>query len=68
VEVCTWQRSATFCGIVLRSSFPFGTVFVLTPIITDHGGHVGFVSGAIPFSPHFWAEDLIADWLADRLS
>ena len=39
----------------------------IMPVITDHGGHVGFVSGAIPFSPHFWAEDLIADWLADRL-
>jgi predicted alpha/beta-fold hydrolase len=40
----------------------------ITPVITDHGGHVGFVSGEIPFSPHFWAEDLIARWLADRLS
>ncbi|MEX1311616.1 MAG: alpha/beta hydrolase, partial [Candidatus Sulfomarinibacteraceae bacterium] len=39
----------------------------ITPVVTNRGGHVGFVSGAIPFSPHFWAENLIAGWLADRL-
>lgn len=40
----------------------------VTPVITEHGGHVGFVSGAPPLSPFFWAEDFIARWLAERLS
>ncbi len=39
----------------------------LTPLITDHGGHVGFVAGGVPFRPHFWAEDVIAHWLVDRV-
>ncbi len=38
----------------------------VTPVISDHGGHVGFVAGGLPFLPHFWAEDLIARWLVDR--
>jgi predicted alpha/beta-fold hydrolase len=41
---------------------------VITPVLTDHGGHVGFVSGAAPWRPRFWAEDLIARWLAERVS
>jgi len=40
----------------------------VTPVIPDHGGHVGFVSGGVPFLPHFWAEDLIARWLVDGFS
>lgn len=40
---------------------------MITPVITDHGGHVGFVSGANPFAPHFWAEDTIALWLGQHL-
>jgi predicted alpha/beta-fold hydrolase len=39
----------------------------ITPMITDHGGHVGFVSGRVPLLPHFWAEDHIARWLIERL-
>lgn len=39
----------------------------ITPVITGHGGHVGFVSGTIPFAPHFWAEDTIARWLGSQL-
>ena len=39
----------------------------ITSIITDHGGHVGFVSGRVPLRPRFWAEERIARWLADRL-
>jgi len=39
----------------------------ITPVITDHGGHVGFVSGTNPFSPHFWTEDTIARWIGDRI-
>jgi len=40
---------------------------LITNLITDHGGHVGFVSGSIPFNPHFWAEDTIARWFGDQL-
>jgi len=40
----------------------------ITPVITDHGGHVGFVSGAVPVLPHFWAEDLIVGWLTEQTS
>ncbi len=39
----------------------------VTPVITDHGGHVGFVSGGIPGRPLFWAESVIAGWLAERI-
>jgi uncharacterized protein len=39
----------------------------ITPVLTDAGGHVGFVAGSFPWRPHFWAEDLIASWLAKRL-
>jgi hypothetical protein len=31
------------------------------------GGHVGFLSGA-PWRPRFWADELVAAFLADRLS
>ncbi len=39
----------------------------VTPMITDHGGHVGFVSGSAPVAPCFWAEAAIARWLGDHL-
>ncbi len=39
----------------------------ITPLITDAGGHVGFVSGSNPVVPHFWAEDVIANWVAERV-
>jgi predicted alpha/beta-fold hydrolase len=40
----------------------------VTPLISNHGGHVGFVAGDVPLAPRFWAEDRIARWLADRLT
>jgi len=39
----------------------------VTPVISNHGGHVGFVAGSVPFLPHFWAEDVISRWLADGI-
>ena len=39
----------------------------VTPVISDHGGHVGFVSGSSPVAPWFWAEEFIARWLRDRI-
>jgi predicted alpha/beta-fold hydrolase len=35
----------------------------LTPVISDHGGHVGLFTGRAPCAPHFWAEDRIVRWL-----
>ncbi len=39
----------------------------VAPMISDHGGHVGFVSGSSPVTPRFWAEAAIARWLGDHL-
>lgn len=36
------------------------------PVITRHGGHVGFISGP-PWRPQFWAEEEAARFLARRL-
>ncbi len=32
-----------------------------------HGGHVGFISGAVPWRPMYYAEWRVADFLASRL-
>ena len=31
--------------------------------LSDHGGHVGFISGGSPWSPRFWLEDRILSFL-----
>ena len=31
--------------------------------ITSWGGHTGFVTGAWPWRPHYWAEERAVDWL-----
>lgn len=38
----------------------------LLPVLTDRGGHVGFVEGP-PWRPRFWAEEEAARFLAERL-
>ena len=38
----------------------------VTALLTERGGHVGFVGGSLS-TPHFWAEQTLADWLAPRL-
>jgi len=38
----------------------------VTPVITENGGHVGFISGP-PWSPRFWAEAEAARYLALNL-
>jgi uncharacterized protein len=35
-------------------------------LLTNHGGHVGFITGS-PLSPRFWAEEQAARCLAERL-
>ncbi|HEX6063966.1 MAG TPA: alpha/beta fold hydrolase [Longimicrobiales bacterium] len=39
---------------------------VLTGIISQHGGHVGFIHGT-PVTPRFWAEETAARFLAECL-
>lgn len=39
----------------------------IVPLILEGGGHVGFVSGAVPGRPGFWAEDRLADFFAHHL-
>jgi uncharacterized protein len=38
----------------------------LTSVITEEGGHVGFIEGT-PWSPRFWAEEQAAEYLARML-
>jgi predicted alpha/beta-fold hydrolase len=35
--------------------------------LTDRGGHVGFVSGTLPWRAHYWAEARALAWLSERL-
>jgi predicted alpha/beta-fold hydrolase len=35
--------------------------------LTQHGGHVGFVSGSIPFKPQYWLEQRIPEFLRNAL-
>lgn len=35
---------------------------------TEHGGHVGFVGGRLPWKPFYYAERRAADFLASRLN
>lgn len=53
--------AAAIPGAVLEANV------MLNPLITDRGGHVGFITGVNPLKPVFWAESLIADWLVERL-
>lgn len=38
------------------------------PEWSQHGGHVGFVAGAIPLRPHYWLERRIPEFLQDYLA
>lgn len=40
---------------------------VVEAVLTDRGGHAGFVSGTTPWRVRFWAEEQAARWLATRL-
>ena len=37
----------------------------VTFVVTDRGGHTGFVSGRWPWRPKYWAEELCVDWLGN---
>lgn len=36
--------------------------------LSDHGGHVGFISGGTPWNPVFWLEERIPEYLRERLA
>ncbi len=53
-----------------RGSTPFGAVAAnphLAAAFSDRGGHLGFVEGAFPWRPRFWAEREAARFLAREL-
>ncbi len=33
----------------------------------QHGGHVGFVSGALPWRPRYWLDEQLPEWLGPQL-
>jgi len=35
-------------------------------VITDCGGHTGFIGGALPWRCEYWAEELVVRWLLER--
>ena len=35
---------------------------------TPAGGHVGFISGALPWSPEYWAEEFCVRWLMEKVA
>jgi predicted alpha/beta-fold hydrolase len=38
----------------------------VTFIVTQHGGHVGFITGPAPWRAVYWAEERIVEWLAGQ--
>ncbi len=36
-------------------------------VITRGGGHVGFISGSLPWKSVYWAEELVVEWLAAKI-
>jgi len=36
----------------------------VTFVVTQHGGHVGFITGPAPWRAVYWAEEQIVEWLA----
>jgi len=36
-------------------------------VTTSSGGHVGFVGGPLPWKARFWAEELVVEWLAEKI-
>jgi uncharacterized protein len=40
----------------------------LTVQFTAHGGHVGFISGRVPFRPTYWAEERVIEYFRDTCS
>jgi predicted alpha/beta-fold hydrolase len=45
-----------------RAAAPPGVEFV----VTSRGGHIGFVAGASPWRPRYWAEAFAVEWLEGK--
>ncbi len=35
-------------------------------VATSSGGHIGFISGPLPWKTRFWAEEFVVQWLAEK--
>lgn len=35
--------------------------------LTEHGGHVGFMSGAVPWKLRYWLDERVPEWLRSQL-
>jgi hypothetical protein len=36
-------------------------------LLSEHGGHVGFISGGTPWRPHYWLDQVIPAFLQQHL-
>jgi len=36
-------------------------------LLTRGGGHTGFIAGTAPWHAHYWAEESMVQWLAERI-
>jgi uncharacterized protein len=73
-----YLKSITVSTLLIQSvDDPFMTSDVLPNLdeispsvqleFTQHGGHVGFITGRIPFKPQYWLEQRIPKFLLDKL-
>ncbi|MEQ1546284.1 hydrolase [Methyloglobulus sp.] len=74
-----YLKSITVSTVLIQSvDDPFMTSEVLPNLdeispsvqleFTQHGGHVGFITGHVPFKPQYWLEQRIPKFLLDKLS
>ncbi len=74
-----YLKSITVSTLLIQSlDDPFMTADVLPGLneisphvqleFTPHGGHVGFISGRIPFKPQYWLEQRIPEFLLENIN
>ena len=79
LDACRAQGIDTPTLCVSAADDPFVPPEVLTRVqaavsksidfrMTSCGGHVGFISGSMPWRCEYWAEELVVNWLIDHSS